>query len=169
MSRARDLADLGNFDPASAGVPTGMIIYHAANTAPTGYLKANGAGVSKTTYADLYAVIGDAWGSGLPPTHFALPDLRGEFLRAWDDARGVDSGRTFGSAQGDAIRNITGTLDASKPPVASGVFTVAGGYSGGADGGQNTVSRYTFDASNVVPTASENRPRNVALLACIKY
>ena len=151
------------------GTPTGAVIYHAANSPPTGFIKANGAAISRTTYADLFAIVGTTYGVGDGSTTFELPDLRGEFMRGWDDGRGIDTGRAFGSAQGDAIRNITGTLDASKPPVASGVFTVQGGFSGGADGGQNTVSRYTFDASTVVPTAAENRPRSIALLACIKH
>ncbi|EPU2804899.1 phage tail protein, partial [Escherichia coli] len=50
-----------------------------------------------------------------------LPDLRGEFIRGWDDGRGVDTGRGILSAQGDAIRNITGWFGAhatvvAKPP-----------------------------------------------------
>lgn len=153
----------------TALVPSGAVVFFARNTAPTGYLKANGALVSRTTYASLFTAIGTTFGAGDGSTTFALPDLRGEFLRSWDDARGVDSGRAFGSAQGDAIRNITGTLVASKPQSASGAFTVVGGQGGGADGSQSTAGLYTFNASNVVPTAAENRPRNIALLACIKF
>ena len=151
------------------GVETGIISYFAATTAPSGFIKANGATLSRTTYANLFAVIGETFGAGNGSTTFLIPDLRGEFLRGLDDGRGIDASRVFGSAQGDAIRNITGTLTASKPPAASGAFTVVGGQGGGSDGGQNTASLYTFNASNVVPTAAENRPRNLALLACIKF
>ena len=45
-------------------------------------------------------------------TTFNLPDLRGEFVRGWDHARGADVGRTLGSTQTDAIREITGTVTA---------------------------------------------------------
>ena len=57
------------------------------------------------TYADLFAVIGTTYGAGDGSTTFNVPETRGEFLRSLDDGRGVDSGRTRGSAQGD------GTLD----------------------------------------------------------
>jgi phage-related tail fiber protein len=138
------------------------------NVAPTGWLKSDGSAVSRTTYADLFTAIGTTFGSGDGSTTFNLPDLRGEFVRGFDDGRGIDTGRAFGSAQGDAIRNITGSLVASKPQAATGAFTVVGGQAGGADGGQSTAGLYTFDASTVVPTADENRPRNIALLYCIK-
>jgi len=152
-----------------AGTVTGIVAYFAATAAPTGFIKANGATLSRTTYADLFAVVGETFGAGDGSTTFLIPDLRGEFMRGFDDGRGIDTPRVFGSAQGDAIRNISGTLQASKPNNGTGAFTVVGGQAGGADGGQNTASLYTFNASNVVPTASENRPRNVALLACIKF
>jgi len=156
------------FQPANA-VPIGAVNTFAMSTPPTGWLSCDGSLLSRTTYSNLFSVVGTTHGAGDGSTTFKLPDLRGEFVRGWDGNRGVDSGRTFGSAQGDAIRNITGTLDASKPPVATGVFTVQGGFGGGADGSQSSVSRYTFDASTQVPTADENRPRNIALLYCIKY
>ena len=85
--------------------PASTVIYVAQNTAPTGYLKANGAAISRTTYADLFAAIGTTFGTGDGSTTFNVPDLRGEFIRAWDDARGVDSGRSFGSAQADEFES----------------------------------------------------------------
>ena len=84
-------------------VPAGTVIHVAMNTAPAGYLKANGALVSRTTFATLFAAIGTTFGAGDGSTTFALPDLRGEFLRGWDDGRAVDSGRGIGTAQGDAF------------------------------------------------------------------
>lgn len=77
----------------------GMIAAFAANVIPTGWLKCNGAAVSRTTYENLFARIGTTYGAGDGSTTFNLPDLRGETIRGWDDARGVDSGRTFGSWQ----------------------------------------------------------------------
>lgn len=112
-------------------------------------------------------------------THIKLPDRRGEFLRAWDHGRGVDAGRQLGSAQGDAIRNIKGQFQADDEVGVvtrsfgndlMGAFRSERNHSNGKGhdsngGGGDIVS---FDASRVVPTASENRPRNIALMLCIK-
>ena len=155
-------------------VPAGAVQAFARNTAPTSWLKADGAAVSRTTYATLFAAIGTTFGAGDGSTTFNLPDLRGEFLRGWDDGRGVDSGRIFGSAQGDAIRNITGVITDIRVRL-NGIFTASGAFSGvtgatsgDAFAGSAPTANFTFDASQQVPTAGENRPRNMALLYCIK-
>jgi len=72
-------------------IAPGTVAFYAAKTCPSGWLEANGATVSSVTYPDLYAVIGDTFG-GSPP-NFALPQLDGEFIRGWDNGRGVDAGR----------------------------------------------------------------------------
>lgn len=160
----------------------GEVAFFARTTPPSGWLKANGAAVSRTTYAALFAAIGTTFGAGDGRTTFNLPDLRGEFLRGLDDGRNIDIGRRLGTAQGDAIRNIIGKLDGSAMgsgnQVLEGKMIASGAigttyqqrqWSGDQGGwGEQSVS-FDFDASRVVPTASENRPRNVALLACIKY
>ena len=160
----------------------GEVAFFARTTPPSGWLKANGAAVSRTTYAALFAAIGTTFGAGDGRTTFNLPDLRGEFLRGLDDGRNIDRGRRLGTAQGDAIRNITGKLDSSAMgsgnQVLEGKMIASGAigttyqqrqWSGDQGGwGEQSVS-FDFDASRVVPTANENRPRNVALLACIKY
>ena len=147
---------------AGGGVPAGSVIYHAANTAPTGFLKANGAAVSRTTYSDLFTAIGTTFGAGDGSSTFNVPDLRGEFPRGWDDSRGVDSGRSFGSAQSDQMEShIHGLSSAAnfggshnRVLVGSGVFS-----------SNNATTTSQGGTSN----SSENRPRNIALLACIKY
>lgn len=160
----------------------GEVAYFARTTPPSGWLKANGAAVSRTTYAALFAAIGTTFGAGDGRTTFNLPDLRGEFIRGLDDGRNIDRERRLGTAQGDAIRNITGKLDGSAMgsgnQVLEGKMIASGAigttyqqrqWSGDQGGwGEQSVS-FDFDASRVVPTANENRPRNVALLACIKY
>lgn len=160
----------------------GEVAYFARTTPPSGWLKANGAAVSRTTYAALFAAIGTTFGAGDGRTTFNLPDLRGEFIRGLDDGRNIDRARRLGTAQGDAIRNITGKLDGSAMgsgnQVLEGKMIASGAigttyqqrqWSGDQGGwGEQSVS-FDFDASRVVPTANENRPRNVALLACIKY
>ena len=160
----------------------GEVAYFARTTPPSVWLKANGAAVSRTTYAALFAAIGTTFGAGDGRTTFNLPDLRGEFIRGLDDGRNIDRERRLGTAQGDAIRNITGKLDGSAMgsgnQVLEGKMIASGAigttyqqrqWSGDQGGwGEQSVS-FDFDASRVVPTANENRPRNVALLACIKY
>ena len=167
------------------GVPVGAVFYFAASTAPTGYVKANGAAVSREgTFAALFAVIGTTYGAGDGGTTFNLPDLRGEFIRGWDDARGVDASRAFGSAQGDLTKLVShthntqfvGSNNANNP------YTNAYGSQqpaeqnniGGNTGGDNPqdVSYFNFNIATGAPSTAggaETRPRNVALLACIKF
>lgn len=140
-------------------VVAGSVIYLAKNTAPTGYLKANGAAVSRTTYANLFAAIGTTFGAGDGSTTFNLPDLRGEFLRAWDDSRGIDTGRVFGSWQADEIKTHNHRLQNN---IATGLYTFGGSVFGAGTG--TSAAAYTQSTGY-----TETRPRNIALLACIKY
>lgn len=144
----------------------GAIQYFAVQTAPDGWLKADGSAVSRTDYTDLFAVIGTTFGEGDGSTTFNLPDLRGEFVRGYDNGRGVDSNRVFGSSQLDAFQGHRHSV----------LYT--GNFYGGGEGtpyGGNPNPGYAVgepitDGTNGTPrTASETRPRNVALLACIKY
>lgn len=139
---------------------------------PAGWLIENGAAVSRTTYATLFAVIGVAYGAGDGATTFNLPDARGEFDRGLDLGRGADPGRVLGSGQGDAIRNITGVVgDISVGGGAAGAFglTAPTPNTYGLVGNLGAYPRANFDASRVVPTAHENRPRNLAGIPIIKY
>lgn len=159
----------------SSSTPVGSIMYFAKQTPPAGWLICNGAAISKTTYADLYSIIGNTYGSS--STTFNLPDLRGNFVRGWDNGRGRDAGRTFGTEQEDAIRNITGlfpTVPTNQGPRSyTGPFASTGEVLGERVGvlGSNgwAVLQTKFDASRVVPTADEIRPKNIALLPIIKY
>lgn len=81
------------------GERAGIIVFFAMPAAPLGYLKANGAAVSRTTYATLFAAIGTTFGAGDGTTTLNLPDVRGEFVHGWDDSRGVDGGSVLGSNQ----------------------------------------------------------------------
>ena len=161
--------------PSGGGglIPSGAVFYFAASTAPTGYLKADGTAISRTTYADLFAVVGTTYGSGDGSTTFNLPDLRGEFLRGWDDSRGVDSGRTFGSNQADAITNHTHYIRAESGDAPSGNIAIADNDNNASsqDGGfSNYVTGVaSFEPGSFTTAEAETRPRNVALLACIKY
>lgn len=226
-----------------AGTPTGTVLWFAMNSAPSGYLKANGAAISRSTYASLFAALVKSstvtmtiaspgvitWtahglsandpvkfsttgalptgftagttyyvvsasittntfqlsataggsainttgsqsgvhtainaphGNGDGSTTFNIPDLRGEFPRGWDDSRGVDSNRSFGSAQ--SSQNLAHTHT-------SQIYD-GGGTTGGTGFARNGTgdNMASSDASSSSGGA-EARPRNIALLACIKY
>ena len=152
-----------------AGIPSGAVIYHAANTAPTGFIKANGASISTSTYSDLFAVIGYTFGGS--GGSFNVPDLRGEFLRGWDDGRGVDSGRGFGSSQGGAMQQHRHTINSGGGGGGIAILVTqtnrVAGLSGG--GALQDAPSTLGSVSGGATTATETRPRNIALLACIKY
>ncbi|EHN6838001.1 phage tail protein [Salmonella enterica] len=156
-----DIADISAFLNnlglgAGSALPVGVPVPWPLAAAPAGWLKCNGAAFTAAQYPKLAQAY-----PGLK-----LPDLRGEFIRGWDDGRGVDIGRILLSAQGDAIRNITGSITDIRFNVSAataGVFTstINGPASEDAAGG-GSARNVIFDASRVVPTASENRPRNIA-------
>ena len=95
------------------GVPSGSVFCMAVATVPSGYLECNGAAVSRSTYAVLFAVIGTAYGTGNGSTTFNLPDLRGEFVRGFDNGRGVDNGRSIASSQSSQFGQHNHSVSAS--------------------------------------------------------
>ena len=151
--------------------PVGTVIYHAGTRVPEGYLMCDGSAISREVYANLFEVIGTIYGAGEGNVTFNLPDLRGEFIRGLDMERGIDEGRELGSFQNDAIRNIKGSMVFNADIDGQGAFSRAVFTNPGSrpSGGFHSIGSMEFDASRVVPTANENRPRNVALLVCIKY
>jgi len=99
------------------GVPSGAVFCLAVASVPTGYLECNGSAVSRTTYAALFAIIGTQYGSGNGSSTFNIPDLRGEFIRGFDNGRGADSGRSIASSQSDQNKqhNHSATTSISDP------------------------------------------------------
>nr|DAQ40412.1 MAG TPA: tail collar fiber protein [Caudoviricetes sp.] len=139
----------------------GEVAFFARSTPPSGWLKANGAAVSRTTYAALFDAIGTTFGVGDGRTTFNLPDLRGEFIRGLDDGRNIDGGRGLGTVQVDAIKTHTITVPNSGfEGRVQGSWFYAESGNGNNNQRENTI---TYNGEN------ETRPRNVALLACIKY
>lgn len=102
---ARTNLDIFSKDETRQMAPASLVAHFARSTAPAGWLKANGAAVSRVAYAELFAAIGTTYGVGDGFTTFNLPDLRGEFVRGWDDGRGVDGGRALGSSQSGSIQS----------------------------------------------------------------
>lgn len=137
--------------------PIGSVMYFAASSAPLGWFECRGQSLDKVSYLDLFNVIGYTYGGS--GNSFNLPDLRGEFLRGWDNGRGIDSGRAFGSLQLDEFKSHTHSIVADS---GNNVYNT------------NKVSNWTNNAATGTVTTSaaggsETRPRNVALLPCIKY
>lgn len=147
------------------------------STVPTGWLKANGAVVSRTTYAALFAAIGTTYGAGNGTTTFQLPDLRAEFLRGWDDGRGIDDARALGSSQAQMVlKHIhRQSLGINLEPPAGftrGTTANKAGISGPDfdnwwwDTNDGTNVDGTVNAAGVI--GDENRPRNISVLYLIK-
>ncbi|QOD28541.1 phage tail protein [Escherichia coli] len=141
-----------------SALPVGVPVPWPSATPPTGWLKCNGAAFSAEEYPELAKAY---------PTN-KLPDLRGEFIRGWDDGRGVDSGRALLSAQSDTLQNITGSfLDMTTGPNNNtvGAFTsstLTPNLASIATGGTYKQANYYFDASRVARTSTETRARNIA-------
>ena len=166
--------EIADIPAATDLTPAGTIIYTARATAPTGYLAANGDAVSRTTYATLYAALGGSsspFGQGDGSTTFNLPDLRGEFIRGLDSGRGVDTNRTRGSAQTEMIGPHNHTIN---DPGHNHSYqggdrqNLSGTQSQPVAQGNNTTGSATTGITINNNSGTENRPRNVALLACIK-
>lgn len=82
----------------------GSVSAFAMKKAPEGWLECDGREVSRTQYRKLFARIGFTFGEGNGDTTFNLPDLRGEFIRGFDNSSHNDSGRIFGSKQVDQMQ-----------------------------------------------------------------
>jgi len=175
----------------AAGVPVGTILTFAANNPPSGFLECNGAAISRSTYASLFGIVSTTYGVGDGSSTFALPDLRGQFVRGWDNSAGVDSGRSFASSQTDQNKNHTHTTDsqsltgsvshlsatlAQNPGSASGVFSKGSSASavGAPSGGSGSAAALGFDGTHSHTISSsgggtEARPKNIALMYVIKF
>ncbi|MFH1982005.1 MAG: phage tail protein [Pseudomonadota bacterium] len=173
-------------------VPPGAVMAFATGNPPTGWLHCNGAAISRTDYADLFAAIGTMYGSGDGSTTFNLPDYRGQFLRSWDNSAGQDPDRANRADRGDGTTgDNVGTRQAGQ--LASHHHSVsvaaAGGHShtvaGGSvlsDYGGGGVVRYSGTSSATTSAAgshghavsqssvggNETRPRNVSVMWVIK-
>lgn len=168
----------------------GSLLLDTQPTPRAGYIKSGVQNLSRVTYAALRAwaqhnglmVAPGVWAAGAVQcadnadgTTFRIYDVRGEFFRAWDDGRGADTGRMALSSQADAIREMTGTIGniatGSLDTDSSGAFKrkTFNPSNFSQAGTSHGFSQFEFKASYVTQTASENRPRNTALPAAIKF
>lgn len=159
-----------NLAQKSICAPVGEIFFFAKSTPPEHALACDGAAVSRAAYPELFGAIGTTFGAGDGSTTFNLPDLRGRFIRGTGG-----NAAALGVKQGDAIRDIVGTMYARDGQAicgsTSGAFVVdVTDKTYMPNGTAGTFpSSISFRASEVVPTAVENRPVNVALLPCIIF
>jgi microcystin-dependent protein len=144
--------------------PAGVILPYGGESVPTGWFECNGTPVSRTTYSALYGAISTLWGTGDGSTTFNIPDLRGYFVRGWNNGSGNDpdsasrtGGDRVGSSQADGLKSHTHTLTAQQA-----TYTATGTgyiwYVGGA----------TTSASNATG-GNETRPKNKYVMWIIKY
>ena len=155
----------------SAVIPPGTIIHYAGRTVPSGYLICNGANVSRTDYAALFAAIGTIYGIGDGLTTFGLPNLNGRFLE------GTTSTSEVGTYKSAGLPNITGRLGLGRSAATiietTGVFQRA--YLDGttipptSDGPGDL--KLTFSAANAssIYSGTTVQPRALASLVLIKF
>lgn len=163
-------------------VPSGTILPFAGTVAPTGYVLCDGSAISRTTYADLFTVVGTSFGEGDGSSTFNLPDLRGQFLRGADNGAGVDpdaSTRTAcnsGGATGDAVGSCQGNellshnhMEAMRfNPDRSYVFGMGTGPSTGMVYSGASISAATSHGLTSSTGGNETRPKNVSVNYIIK-
>lgn len=153
-------------------IPAGTVMAWASELAPTGYLPCEGAAISRTSYANLFAAIGIQYGDGDGETTFNLPDYRGQFLRGWDHGSGLDPDAAARTDRGDGTGgNAVGSKQADD-------FKSHrhGSKKANYSGGGSTTDPLWFDEDGVTPKVytdyeggNETRPKNVNVLYIIKY
>ena len=140
-------------------VPAGAVMAFAMNSAPTGWLVCNGQAVDRSGtsgYPTLFAAISTTYGAGNNSTTFNLPDLQGHFVRGFGTAAG--SG-TFGAKQDDDLKSHTHSYVSAYAP-----------YWEPARGGGGNIYFFSNQANTTGATGgTETRPKNIAMLYCIKF
>jgi microcystin-dependent protein len=153
-------------------IPLGSIHWFAMSAAPTGFLECSGGIVATSDYYNLYEAIGTTYNTGLSTQYydidgilvkFKIPDLRGEFVRGWDDGRGVDSGRTFASSQSASWLYTHVGNNGTSLTIGGSEFDDIGSFTTSTNGFAANPS-----SSTVTGPKLAMHPRNVALLPCIK-
>ena len=189
-----DVAGSAVVAPSAGGIPPGAIMSFAMSSAPSGWVVCNGAEYAIADYGDLHTAIGTTWGAltngsgGAGSSHFRVPDLRGEFLRGFDNGQGNDpdaasrtGGDAIGSSQG---HNTAYQATRTNSPYQSShddytLFFTSSGATWGSHPqitiGVNSYSFYRGPTSTgyvtelVVGSGTDTRPRNKYVQYCIKY
>lgn len=157
------------------GVPTGAIFNFPAQAIPSGYFECNGQAVSRATYSSLFAILGITYGEGNGSSTFNVPDLRGEFIRGWDHGRNVDPDRALGTYQGDVFKSHQHYMFANTDGTAETVSSTQSAKV--KDTNRSNNEEYNIVGTSISATlgltslngSTETRPKNIALVYCIKY
>jgi microcystin-dependent protein len=149
-------------------VPPGAVFMFAMPTAPAGYLPCDGSAVSRATFPQLFAAIGTTFGAGNGTTTFNIPDMRAMFPRGWDNGRGIDQPRDFGTTQQDENKAHTHFHTDSYFSFENGNDQSFGSGLTGATSRDFNNSLFTHTRQTQSQGTTEARPKNVALLFCIK-
>ena len=178
-----ELIDGAVDDVHLASASAGLIMPFANTSAPTGFLACDGAAVSRTTYATLFAAVATVWGTGDGSSTFHLPDFRGTFLR------GTGSQGTYNMAKGtDFAGAAVGAFENDQSQDHNHFVTTGAGIGMGVNNaGANASYRQINPASNdfsewlivdglrvlngqgTPRVGDETRPFNASILYCIKY
>jgi len=176
------------------GVPAGSVVSFAHTTPPSGWLECNGEAISRSNFATLFAAIATTWGAGDGSSTFALPDLRGEFVRGWDHSKGTDSGRNMNATvQTDQNKSHNHSASISDPGHTHQgrgltLNNIFGGVAVTLGSGQSYTVGYRNDNVNFSNANTSNttgislsggvtdnqggtevRVRNIAMMYIIKY
>jgi microcystin-dependent protein len=141
-------------------LPAGAVQAFAMNSAPAGWLAADGTAVSRSTYAALFAAISTTYGAGDGSTTFALPDLRGIFVRGSGSQTisGTAYSGTFAAVQQDQLKSHTHLVN-----------SYVNGAIGNSGRPQEGTSGNSDSFATLATGGDETRPANIALLYCIKF
>ena len=155
-------------------VPIGMMAPFAVSAAPSGWLICDGSAVSRTTYAPLFAVLGETYGNGDGSTTFELPDMRGKFMRGLASGSANDPDRASRTDRGDGTTgDNVGTNQTGQ--YASHTHTLNNATTILSDTGATVNYEPAISANTGSVTISANssggnetRPININVLYCIK-
>jgi microcystin-dependent protein len=148
----------GTIVPGTA--PVGSVALMASANVPLGFLECDGSAVSRSTYLALFNEIGVIYGIGDNVTTFNLPDLRGNFVRGWDNSRGQDPtvDRAIGTFQDEAVGPHT-------HPLWNGTGSGGSQEASSSGGWESRTERVGAMLPN---TGVETRPKNIAMMYVIK-
>ena len=149
--------------------PIGTIYAFAGNNIPSGYLPCNGGAISRTTYADLFAVIGTTYGSGDGSTTFNLPNLENNSF--------MEFSSSVGTAKSAGLPNITGeagnpTTEGTPAISSSGALTatiISSGRAAGSGGSSMKISIDASKSSSIYGNSTTVQPKSLTVRAIIKY
>ncbi len=164
LPRQSHVQDLLDCIGESALHNAGEIVCLPYSDIPGGYIECNGAELNRTTYAPLFNKTGTTFGAGNGSTTFNIPDLRGEFIRGFDNGKGTDSGRVLGSNQTDEFKSHSHTKSGFRQ---GADISHVSGTNAIPQKGDNGTDDGIFEMNN--SGGVETRPRNIALVYAIKY